>query len=51
MYTPSIPCSWCEVSIALVESFLVFDECDEEWDIILSALLHQLVYDVCVVCR
>ena len=39
------------VSLHCVEGFLVVDECDTEWDIIFSALLLQLVYDVDVICR
>ena len=37
------------LSLHWVEGFLVVDECDAEWDIIVSALLPRLVYDVDVV--
>ena len=33
------------LSLHIVESFLVIDECDSEWDIIFSALLLPLLYD------
>ena len=33
------------LSLHIVESFLVVDECDSEWDIIFSALLLPLLYD------
>ena len=39
------------LSLNLVKGFLVVDEYDAEWDIIFSALLLRLDYDVDVVCR
>ena len=39
----------CCLSLHRVEGFLVVDECDAEWNIIFSALLFELVYEVDVV--
>ena len=39
------------LSLHRVEGFLVVDECDAECDVIFSALLLQLVYDMDLVCR
>ena len=39
------------LSLHWVESFLVVDECDAEWNIIFYALLLQLVYNMDMICR
>ena len=49
--SPGLEARSVRLEIDCVEGFLVVDECDAEWDIIFSALILQLVYDVDLVCR
>ena len=49
--TPVLEARSVLFEFALNRKLFVVDECDSEWDIIISALLLPLIYDVDVVCR